>query len=146
MRKLNNFTRLSGLEKKLFFKSFFLMLFIRFSFYFFSFKSIYQFLKNRKLRNNKVQEKSGEYKIILESIQKAGRYIPGCTCLIKALAAQYLLREQGYDSQLQIGVLKDQQQSLKAHAWLEMDGKVVIGENGGLSHYATFSSIEEKLK
>ena len=47
-------------------------------------------------------------------------------CLTQALAAQRLLRQEGIDSKLCIGVSKDGGEFL-AHAWLERGTRVLIG-------------------
>jgi hypothetical protein len=61
------------------------------------------------------------------AIRAASRYVPAATCLTQALAAQALLSCYGQESRLQIGVARDTQGGLRAHAWLETAGRVVIG-------------------
>jgi hypothetical protein len=51
----------------------------------------------------------------------------GATCLCRALALQRLLSRNGYESELRIGVEKNDDQ-FGAHAWLVHDGQVVIGD------------------
>lgn len=55
-------------------------------------------------------------------------HIPGSTCLVQALASQAMLALKGIPSCLCIGVSKGQETLIDAHAWLEVDGKAVIGE------------------
>jgi len=69
-------------------------------------------------------------------IETASRRTPGAkSCLNQALAAQVLLTRGGYPSQLHIGVAKGERGQFKAHAWVESEGKVVIGgsELGGFT-------------
>jgi Transglutaminase-like superfamily len=47
-------------------------------------------------------------------------------CLPTALAAQFMLRRRGVASKLCLGVRRDAS-ALAAHAWLEIDRKVVFG-------------------
>lgn len=49
------------------------------------------------------------------------------TCLIEALAAQVVLAAQGHPARLHLGVARDEQGSVQAHAWVECRGRVVIG-------------------
>jgi len=63
-------------------------------------------------------------------ISVASRYIPGATCLTQALTAQIFLVRRGYDSVLRIGVARDRNGNFMAHAWVEHEGRVVIGEVG----------------
>jgi hypothetical protein len=44
------------------------------------------------------------------------------------MAGQILLARLGQPSELRIGVAKDTLKGLKAHAWLETSGRVVLGE------------------
>jgi hypothetical protein len=47
-------------------------------------------------------------------------------CLRQALVAWWLLGRRGVDTNLVIGVRKDEQ-GFAAHAWVELDGDVIIG-------------------
>lgn len=49
-------------------------------------------------------------------------------CLPTALVAQWMLRRRGVASRLCLGVRRDQS-ALAAHAWLEIDHKVVFGDS-----------------
>ena len=72
----------------------------------------------------------------------AGRHLPGAgTCLTQALAAEVLLRRQGYPSLLHIGVLRGEEGQLEAHAWLKSGDKVVIG-GGELERYTPLALLE----
>jgi Transglutaminase-like superfamily len=63
------------------------------------------------------------------AVRAVSRFIPGASnCLVRALATQALLGRFGYRSELRIGVRKDPDGSLAAHAWLESAGATVIGE------------------
>ena len=62
------------------------------------------------------------------AVNVASDYVPGTdTCLPQALTAQCLLARHGHPAELCFGVARDEQDSFKAHAWVESDGKVVIG-------------------
>jgi hypothetical protein len=57
----------------------------------------------------------------------ASRYVPQATCLTQALAAQVLLGREGHPAYLRIGVARSERGQFHAHAWVETQGKVVIG-------------------
>lgn len=61
------------------------------------------------------------------AVTTAARYIPRATCLTQALAAQWLLAWFGHPTLLRIGVARVNGTSLRAHAWLESEGRVVVG-------------------
>jgi len=62
---------------------------------------------------------------VVWAVKLASRYVPHASCLPQALAAQILLRGAGIESQLRIGVQKDD--GFRAHAWVERSGTVLIG-------------------
>ncbi len=56
------------------------------------------------------------------------RLLPGARCLAQALAAEALLAHGDFPARLRIGVPRaGRPRRLAAHAWLELDGKVVVG-------------------
>ena len=80
------------------------------------------------------------------AIRMASRYLPGSrNCLVQSLAVQTLLARRGYSSHLRIGVAKDEGGQLKAHAWVEYDGKIIIGAEGA-SQYAAFPPLEVQCR
>jgi hypothetical protein len=78
---------------------------------------------------------------LILAIETASRYVPGATCLSKALAARILLAEYGYRSNLGIGVARNNGR-LKAHAWLEDGDRILIG--GNLDNYKPLRMKEIK--
>lgn len=65
--------------------------------------------------------------IVVRFVAAASQFIPAATCLTRAVAAQLLLRRNGHDASLQIGVSKKASDTLLAHAWVESGGVIVIG-------------------
>ncbi len=72
---------------------------------------------------------------IIWAVTGVGRRIPKATCLTQALAARILLNRYHYDNQLCIGVKIGEEGEVSAHAWLEEQGQVLIGDLVDLSHY-----------
>ncbi|MGH7950042.1 MAG: lasso peptide biosynthesis B2 protein [Candidatus Binataceae bacterium] len=52
----------------------------------------------------------------------------GANCLLRALAGEVLLGRFGYQCELRFGANHDDPRGLAAHAWLECDGEIVLGE------------------
>jgi hypothetical protein len=73
------------------------------------------------------------------AVTVASRRVPDASCLTQALATQVLLGRLGYASALRIGVAKDLQGQLEAHAWVESDGTIIIGRAPDLSRYRLLS-------
>ncbi|NYB52808.1 MAG: lasso peptide biosynthesis B2 protein [Methanobacteriaceae archaeon] len=61
-------------------------------------------------------------------VRMASRYVLRATCLVQALAGHILFSKYGYDTQIKIGVSSEDGQ-FEAHAWLEREGDVVLGES-----------------
>jgi Transglutaminase-like superfamily len=62
------------------------------------------------------------------AISVAKRFIPKGNCLPQALAAESLLTRGGFPVELRIGVAKKDDGRLEAHAWVESDGRLVVGD------------------
>lgn len=62
------------------------------------------------------------------------------TCLTQALTAQQLLQANGYPAELRIGVAKQADGKLLAHAWVESEGMIVVG--GTAAELAAFSPFQ----
>jgi Transglutaminase-like superfamily len=66
---------------------------------------------------------------VARCVELAARlHVPNSTCLRKALVLYALLTRRGFDAQLLIGAAKATNGQLDAHAWLECQGKVLLGE------------------
>jgi Transglutaminase-like superfamily len=68
------------------------------------------------------------------ALRRALRVLPRSSCLAQAIAAACLLRRDGRDSTLSIGVRFDPAHHLDAHAWLESDGIIVTGRREPSEH------------
>ncbi len=75
------------------------------------------------------------------AVRTAARAVPEATCLSQALAADAMLRRAGRTPTLRIGVAKDGD-ALEAHAWLELDGAVLLGDHD-LHRYTPLESRPE---
>lgn len=73
------------------------------------------------------------------------RLLPKRPCLTQALVLQYILLRGGDElAQLHIGVAKEDEE-LQAHAWVERNGKVLIGGTASPHKYERFGDLEEKM-
>lgn len=62
------------------------------------------------------------------AVRAVSRYVPRATCLTQALVLHILLRQEGLQSRIQVGVSKDAGR-FEAHAWVESQDQVVIGDS-----------------
>lgn len=62
------------------------------------------------------------------AIEAASRRLPFAgSCLVRATAGMLLLRRLELPGELKIGVAREERRGFEAHAWVECDGKVLIG-------------------
>ncbi len=71
----------------------------------------------------------------------ARRMLGSKPCLTQALTVQWFLRREGIPSALRIGVMKADGGQLKAHAWLESGGRIIIGGVSSPARYATLQLV-----
>ena len=122
MSKINTFIHLSAARKILLIKSLCLIALIRLMLYLLPFSAVRKF--SARISG---QKGNGDLVDLVWAVNVAGEYVPRSTCLSKAMAAQILLSRHNYPSQLKIGVIKEDE--FEAHAWVEVDDEVVVGES-----------------
>ncbi|HEY7790526.1 MAG TPA: lasso peptide biosynthesis B2 protein [Vicinamibacterales bacterium] len=75
------------------------------------------------------------------AVRRASRVAPGSSCLVQAIALKILLAHEGKVSVVRLGVCAPpRDRFLNAHAWLECDGLVLLGDPRG--QYAAFPAID----
>jgi hypothetical protein len=75
-------------------------------------------------------------------VRVASSVIPRSNCLVQALVAEQLLANAGYSSLLKFGVARTENAGLSAHAWIECDGRVLVG--GDTSPFSALESIDRR--
>jgi len=128
MGVISSFINLSLQNKIIAFKSLYWVFVIRVMIWLFPFnyvqKKVQNIVSGTQPGENHPISISGLRAMILVS----ARYIPRATCLVQALAGFILFSKYGYDTSIKIGVLTENGE-FEAHAWLEHDDKVVLGES-----------------
>ena len=75
------------------------------------------------------------------AMHHAQRIIPRATCLPQAIAAEALLTRGGLPADLRIGVKKTSDGKLAAHAWVESNGRIVVGHLPELGTYTRLPTL-----
>jgi transglutaminase superfamily protein len=75
------------------------------------------------------------------AVTQASRALPGTACLTQALAARVLLERRGHPAHLRVGVMRGDDARLVAHAWVESEGRVVLG-GADLARYTQLSLLD----
>ena len=129
---LRKFLAVSGRDRHLLVSAVFLLGAIRLGLWLLPFQTLNRLLQKITQLKTEVQEvNSATVDRVAWAVMVASRYIPGALCLAQALAAQVLLGWRGYQTDLRIGVARKKGQ-LRAHAWVQSRGKIVIGGLGNL--------------
>lgn len=106
------------------------------------FRTVLRIADSWARRPNRVRGPEGERDRMLSAVESAARrLLPAAPCLSQAIVADVLLRRRGFDSQLRIGVARTERGALKAHAWVESDGEVVIGGEESPTDYIAFPNL-----
>ena len=84
---------------------------------------------------------------IVAAVKLSGRSLPGFgTCLTQTLVANLLLGRVGVSSEVRIGVAKESSNRLIAHAWLESEGRILIGgPSSALTRYSLQLPVSDKF-
>ena len=126
MRRIHKFLKLSSAEKRLLIRVWILIGTIRLGLKLLSFSTLKKiFISIKSLLVFSIDEFSEEQ--LTRAITVASRYIPRTTCLVQALALQLLLQQAGRQACLHIGVNYGIGGRLEAHAWVESQGRILIG-------------------
>ena len=120
-------------DKLLLFKVSFLLIFVRVTLFLLPLLSIRRALnflipKSPITRPEGIQTKKKNIVWAIGAVSRRIRFTENC--LVKALVVDVLFKGAGYPAILHIGVAKKKTSSLEAHAWVESEGQVVIGEQG----------------
>lgn len=146
MRKIRNFLFLPYQKKKLLTKSLLFVWFIRLGLWILPYRLLIKWLA--LLDSSKSVSRINDWKLIKEvsySVRSCAKYVPFASCLTQALATQTLLRLKGQNSILKFGVDKDDNKKLIAHAWIEIDGKIIIGGSPDISRYTVLNANKEQF-
>lgn len=81
---------------------------------------------------------------VVWSVSSASRFVPAATCLPQAIVAKLLLEKRGCPATLRLGVAMSPRQELVAHAWIERDGRILIGGTDSYSRYSALPPLEEE--
>jgi len=80
------------------------------------------------------------------AVATASRRLPwDCLCLAQAMAGKAMLKRRGVPSTLYLGLAKDGEAQLQAHAWLRCGERILTGQQGmaGFTVIATFAEDEK---
>jgi hypothetical protein len=129
-----DFFRLQFRDQWLLLRTAVLMSLIRLGLMVLGFQRLWQLLE--KGQPSVLRPDETHLKQVIWAVEIISRWTPGgVTCLPRALTTQFMLSRYGQPSTLRIGVVLDEGHKLNAHAWVEVQGKIVMGQLSDLSRY-----------
>lgn len=141
MERLHKFLQLPPAQRRLLMRAWFLLLVVRLGLWLVPFSRQRRFWQQFSAAAPGGPPAAGEVDRVAWAVSLAGRYVPRATCLTQALTVQIMLKRKGIAAHLRLGVAKDDEGRVTAHAWLEHAGQVLIG-GGQLEKYNIFSNPE----
>ena len=131
VRRLRTFARLSWGERVLLARAAGVAWMVRLGLWLLPFRLLQEQVRSVRTRGR------SRYAVnrLVWAVETACRYVPRATCLTRAIALQVLLRQQGYDSVVRIGIAKEHGR-FESHAWLESEGSILIGGQESAERYA----------
>lgn len=146
MKLLLKAVRMPMHDRILLIKTFVLLGMVRFGLWLLPFRILQRVLERLSCNPNLTPAASIRASVvnkIVWAIDISSRWMPGeVKCLARALTAEVLIRRRGYSPDLRIGVAKDENNHLEAHAWLELQGYVVIGLLPDLQRFVPMPSLD----
>lgn len=80
---------------------------------------------------------------VARTVAVADRALPGSRkCLTRSLTTEFLLRVYGYSPTHRIGVDKEPDGTVKAHSWIEHEGRILIGDLEDLNRYEPLPPLD----
>lgn len=108
------------------------------------FRSVLRLVRRFARPSRSLPPSAGERDRLVWAVHAVGRRLfPSKPCLTEAMAGFLLLRRRGIPAELHLGVEKDgEKPGIRAHAWLESEGRVVVGGEDSPSRYRRLPSLE----
>lgn len=142
LRVVAKFRRLSKRERLLYLRVAPLLVIAKLALYVFPFEFVRRRLFDARPVATPVPDANDAQQIV-KAIRAVSKRLAllNVNCLPQALVAYKLLHRAGVDADLRIGVGKDADNKLTAHAWVEAGGEILMGQVAGIVDLATFPAL-----
>lgn len=147
MRRLIKLSRLPGPERRMVIQILALIALIRLLLWVLPFRTaraLVSWMARQPARNVAGRSLSPEQ--LAAVIGRLSDHVPGATCLTQALVAEVVLRRAGYEPVVRVGVGRDERNVFRAHAWVECDGRVVIGQTDDFERFTPLPPLEQPAR
>jgi hypothetical protein len=127
MSQLGKLIRLAAAERRLLANALVLVAAMRLALWLLPFRAVRSLVAAWSKRGSNGAPDPAVAARIAWAVTVSSRYVPGATCLTQALAAKLLLRRNRQPAVVRIGVARSEAGKFEAHAWVESDGKIIVG-------------------
>jgi hypothetical protein len=143
MTLLHKYLRLPATDRRLLVKSALLLGAVRLGLWLLPFQTVRCLLASMTCATTTLHDtEQTSIERIAWAVAGASQYIPMATCLTQALATQVLLGWQGHAARLCIGVARSDAGQFQAHAWVECQGRVVLGGADAPARFTPLPPLE----
>lgn len=153
MKWILRFIQISPQDRNLFLKIYVLLTFVRLGLVWRSFNRLRSFLEQFSSPHPAAADRIdslGQRQLVVRvqwAVNACCKFMPGSVkCLARALTMKTLLDQYSCPSKLMIGVDKNSLDQLEAHAWVEYEGHVVMGQLNDLSRFKPLPSLPQPLR
>ena len=145
MKKLARFFLRPYEEKKLIAQAMFWVIFFRACLSLLPYKLLRKFAPfDNQNHGDDVEVDWDVVRNVVRSVRVCSRYIPSASCLTQALATRSILLSKGQTCYLKIGVGRDDDDNFIAHAWIESNGRIIIGKSADIYRYTSLSGSKRQ--
>jgi hypothetical protein len=95
----------------------------------------------RRLSATRARRAPGTVDEVVRAVVRAAGRVPRATCLTRAIATSLMLARRGTPASIRFGVARDPGGRFIAHAWVESEGRIVIGGTTSPRRYASFPAV-----
>jgi len=130
MNRVAKFFALSAADRRLLIEAWIVLAAMRVAVHTIALERLYKLASRSRSTGRQDRDHLPSVEAIVRAVDRASSVVPGGrNCLVRALTAELMLRRADNESELKIGVGKSPHGEFRAHAWVEIAGKVVIGES-----------------
>ena len=144
VRKLRTFYGLSRLERRLTLSTIALTASVRLGLWLVPFRTM-RSICEKFAQGGKRPAGTAPEADIVRAVRLSSRYVPRASCLVQALTTQILMGRNGHPVQVHIGVALNRESGFRAHAWVESQGRVLVGQVEELASYAPMLVLDAAL-
>jgi Transglutaminase-like superfamily len=146
MKQILSFLKLNRSDRRTLFQSYLLLTLVRLGLWLLPFERLWKGLvKLGQLQSSSpafLKTEAQTVRQVIWAVNLSARFTPGgAKCLARALTTKVLLDRRQCPSEFKIGVAKNELGKLDAHAWIEVQNQVVMGQVSTLAQYTPMPSL-----